>query len=469
MVYDRGKGESRNDNLIMKGSDPMKKLMLLLAALLLALCASALAETAEIPQYEGYDLVWHDEFDGETLNRADWNREIRKAYWTNNELQAYTGGDANIFLREGKLVLKALKHVDEKGRVTYTSGKVQTQDKHDFLYGRIDVRAKVPQGQGLWPAIWMMPTRESKYGSWPRCGEIDIMEILGHQTHISYANLHYGEPHAEQQGVYTLPGGATFSDDFHVFSVEWDPGEFRFYIDGEHFHTVNDWYSISNGMERPYPAPFNQTFYIQLNLAVGGTWPGNPDETTDFDRAEFEIDYVRVYQRPEYDTNVTKPEKQFAQAQEDGNFVHNGDFAVAENVNDSADWVYYQCNGGNAAVSIRDGAIVIDTKTEGTLDYSVQLYQAGLPMYQGKTYRLTFDAWAEEERQIIAAVSAPSAGWIRYFPDTLVDLTTERTTYTYEFTMTAMDDNNGRIEFNMGHRGSTATIYITNVRVEVIE
>ena len=120
-------------------------------------------------------------------------------------------------------------------------------------------------------------------------------------------------------------------------------------------------------------------------------------------------------------------------------------------------------------MTIRDGAIVIDTKTEGTLDYSVQLYQANLPMYQGKTYRLTFDAWADEERQIIAAVSAPSAGWIRYFPDTLVDLTTERTTYTYEFAMNKADDNNGRIEFNMGHRGSTATIYITNVRLEVIE
>ena len=445
----------------------MKKLLILLAVLLLALPLAAQAE--DIPQYEGYELVWHDEFDGETLDRADWNREIRKAYWTNNELQAYTGGDANIFLRDGKLVLKAIKHVNEKGSVSYTSGKVQTQDKHDFLYGKIVVRAKVPQGQGLWPAIWMMPTRESKYGSWPRCGEIDIMEILGHQTNISYANLHYGEPHAEQQGVYTLTDGTSFSDDFHEFGVEWEPGEFRFYIDGELFHTVNDWYSASFGQERPYPAPFNQTFYLQLNLAVGGTWPGNPDETTDFDRAEFEIDYVRVYQKPVYDTNVTKPEKQFRSAGQDGNFVVNGDFAVAENVNDSADWVYYQCSGGNAAVSIQDGAIVIDTRTAGSLDYSVQLYQADLPMRKGTTYRFTFDAWASEDRQMIAAVSAPSAGWIRYFPDTIVDLTTERTTYTYEFTMTNMDDNNGRIEFNMGHRGSTATIWITNVRLEAVE
>lgn len=445
----------------------MKKLLILLAVLLLALPLAVQAE--DIPQYEGYELVWHDEFDGETLDRADWNREIRKAYWTNNELQAYTGGDANIFIRDGVLVLKALRHVDENGSVTYTSGKVQTQDKHDFLYGKIVVRARVPQGQGLWPAIWMMPTRESKYGSWPRCGEIDIMEILGHQTHIAYANIHYGEPHANSQGVYTLEDGTTFADDFHEFSVEWEPGEFRFYIDGQLYHTVNDWYSASFGTERPFPAPFNQTFYIQLNLAVGGTWPGNPDETTDFEHAEFEIDYVRVYQRPEYDTNVTKPEKQFRSAGQDGNFVINGDFAVAESVNDSADWVYYQCNGGVAAVSIRDGMIAVDPLADGTLDYSVQLYQANLPLRQGTTYRFTFDAWADEERQIIAAVSAPSMGWIRYFPDTVVDLTTERTTYTFEFTMNNADDNNGRIEFNMGHRGSTAAIYITNVRLEVVE
>lgn len=448
----------------------MKKLLVMLTMLLMLGCAAVQAENAaeEIPQYEGYNLVWNDEFNGEEFTFDDWNWEIRRAGWTNNELQAYNASRDNIFLRDGKLVLKAIKSVNEYGKTVYTSGKVQTLDKHNFLYGRIDVRAKVPAGQGLWPAIWMMPTRDH-YGSWPRGGEIDIMEFLGHDVQTVYANVHFGDPHGENQGVYTLEGEETFVDSFHVFSVEWDPGEFRFYVDGNLYHTVNDWYSRVGSTENPYPAPFDKEFYIQLNLAVGGNWPGNPDETTDFDKAEFEIDYVRVYQRPEYDTNVQKPAKQFRAPQADGNYVNNGDFAVAESVNDSANWVYYQCNGGNADVSIEGGMIVIDTKNEGTLDYSVQLYQADLPMYQGKTYRLTFDAWAEEERQIIAAVSAPSAGWIRYFPDTIVSLTTERTTYTYEFTMNNLDDNNGRIEFNMGHRGSTAELYITNVRLEIVE
>ncbi|MBQ3486310.1 MAG: family 16 glycosylhydrolase [Clostridia bacterium] len=449
----------------------MKKLLsilLMLALLAMLVLALGCAAAEEIPQYEGYNLVWNDEFDGEVFTFDDWNWETRRAGWTNNELQAYNASRDNIFLRDGKLVLKAIKSVNQYGKTVYTSGKVQTLDKHNFLYGRIDVRAKVPAGQGLWPAIWMMPTRDH-YGSWPRGGEIDIMEFLGHDVKTVYANLHYGDPHAEQQGVYTLENGETFTDSFHVFSVEWDPGEFRFYVDGNHFHTINDWYSRSGASERPYPAPFNKEFYIQLNLAVGGNWPGNPDETTDFDKAEFEIDYVRVYQRPEYDTNVKKPEKQYREAAEDGNLLYNGSFTEAESVNDSANWVYYQCSGGNAAVAIRDGMIVIDTKTEGTLDYSVQLYQANLPMFEGTKYRFSFDAWADEERQIIAAVSAPSAGWIRYFPDTVVNLTPEKTTYTYEFTMKDMDDNNGRVEFNMGHRGSTAAIYITNVRLEPVE
>ena len=447
----------------------MKKLILLLLACLLAGCAIAAAEMPEIPQYEGYTLVWHDEFDGDTLNSADWNREVRRAGWTNNELQAYTGSDANIFIRDGVLVLKAIRHVDENGRVTYTSGKVQTQDKHDFLYGKIVVRARVPQGRGLWPAIWMMPTRESYYGSWPKCGEIDIMEILGHQTHITYGTIHFGEPHAQRQGSYSLRGGATFSDDFHEFSVEWEPGEFRFYVDGVHYYTTGDWYSISAGNERPYPAPFDQTFFIQLNLAVGGTWPGDPDENTDFDKAEFEIDYVRVYQRPAYDTNVVKPSQRYREPEADGNLVHNGSFAKRESLKDKENWVFYQGEGGGANVTILRSAAVIDIRADGTQPHSVQLYQTQVPMRQGQRYRVTFDAWAEAERTMQVAISGPDRGYIRYFPDTVVNLTTEQTTYTFEFTMEAADDNNGRIEFNMGNSGSVATVRITNVRVEAID
>ncbi|MBE6850549.1 MAG: glycosyl hydrolase family protein [Ruminococcus sp.] len=425
------------------------------------------AQSDEVPEIEGYSLLWHDEFDGDVLDESIWTREVREPGWTNQELQEYTTSTDNVFVRDGKLILKAIK-TEKDGADYYTSGKVNSQNKKDFMYGKVVARAKVPAGQGLWPAIWMMPQDEQFYGQWPKCGEIDIMEVLGSRIDTAYGTIHYGEPHAEQQGTVVLENG-TFADDFHEFSVEWEPGEMRFYIDGEHYHTVNDWFSAVNGEdEKPYPAPFNQPFFVQMNLAVGGTWPGNPDETTDFDKAEFEIDYVRVYQKPEYDTNVTKPESNYREALEDGNFIYNGDFSEQEDLTDDVNWKFLLFEGGEGAAEIRDNMMVITSEAEGTVDYSVQLVQPELPMIKGKKYRLTFDAWADEERDIVVCVSAPTAGWIRYLQDTTLTVPTEKKTFTYEFDMNDRNDPNGRLEFNLGHRGSTATVYISNVRVEEI-
>lgn len=425
-------------------------------------------DESEIPQYEGYTLLWHDEFNGTSLNTDVWTIEQRRPGWTNNELQEYTTSGDNVFIRDGRLVLKAIK-TQKNGKDYYTSGKVNTRSKKDFMYGKVVVSAKVPEGQGLWPAIWMMPTNEGLYGNWPRCGEIDIMEVLGNQPHIAYATIHYGNPHAQQQGFKTLADGNTFADDFHEFSLEWEPGEMRFYVDGELIHTVNDWYTALGGMEKPYPAPFNQDFYLQLNLAVGGNWPGNPDETTDFSRAEFEIDYVRVYQKPEYDTNVKRPEKKFREPLEDGNLIYNGDFSEAEDLHDNTNWVFLLFQGGEGSAEIKDGMMIIKTRNQGAVDYSVQLVQADLPMYKGRKYLISFEARASETRNMNVCVSAPNVNWIRYFPDTSVTLSNSWQNYTYEFTMKEMDDNYGRLEFNMGNMGSTADIYMRNVRVEFIE
>ncbi len=425
-------------------------------------------QSDEVPEIEGYNLLWHDEFNGDELDETIWTREVREPGWTNQELQEYTTSTDNVFVRDGKLVLKAIK-TEKDGEDYYTSGKVNSQNKKDFMYGKVVVRAKVPEGQGLWPAIWMMPQDEQFYGQWPKCGEIDIMEVLGSSVDTAYGTVHYGEPHAEQQGTVVLENG-TFADDFHEFSVEWEPGEMRFYIDGEHYHTVNDWFTAVNGEdEKPYPAPFNQPFFVQMNLAVGGTWPGNPDETTDFDKAEFEIDYVRVYQKPEYDTNVQKPEVNYREALEDGNFIYNGDFSEQEDLTDDINWKFLLFEGGEGAAEIRDNMMVITSEAEGTVDYSVQLVQPELPMIKGKKYRVTFDAWADEERDIVVCVSAPTAGWIRYLQDTTLTVPTEKKTFTYEFEMNDRDDPNGRLEFNLGHRGSTATVYLANVRVEEIQ
>lgn len=429
---------------------------------------AATAPATETPELEGYNLLWSDEFDGDTMDETKWNYEPHEPGWTNNELQEYTTSTDNVFVRDGNLVLKALKTTKD-GQDYYTSGKVTGQNKTDFMYGKVVVSAKVPEGQGLWPAIWMMPQDESYYGQWPKCGEIDIMESLGNDTTLSYSTIHYGEPHAEQQGTITMTGADSFSARFHEYSVEWEPGEMRFYTDDVLVLTVNDWFTAYEGEdEKPYPAPFNQPFFVQMNLAVGGNWPGNPDATTDFDNAEFLIDYVRVYQKPEYDTNVQKPEKVFREALPDGNFIRNGDFSVAENLEDDVDWKFLLFYEGEGQAEIKDGEMIITSTNCGTEEYSVQLVHPDLPMRKGHTYKITFDIRADEARKCIVCVSAPNAGWIRYFPDTSINLTEEWQTFEFTFDMTEKDDNNGRLEFNMGAHGDTATIHITNVRVEEV-
>lgn len=428
-------------------------------------------EEKDVPVIEGYSLAWHDEFNGDKLDKDIWSYDPHEPGWTNNELQEYTESTKNVFVRDGKLVLKALK-TEKNGNPYYTSGKVKTQGKKDFMYGKVVARAKVPEGKGLWPAIWMMPTDESFYGQWPKCGEIDIMETLGDQPEIAYGTIHYGEPHAEQQGIYTINNGTfdTFATDFHEYSVEWEPGEMRFYIDGNLYHTVNDWFSAVEGEDdKPYPAPFNQNFFVQLNLAVGGNWPGDPDEKTDFDKAEFTIDYVRVYQKDEYDTNVKKPEKIFREPLADGNLIYNGDFAETEDLSDEQNWTFLLFEGGIGSAEIVNNEIVIKSSDAGSVDYSVQLVQPDLPMYKGHKYKVFFDAYASENRKIITCVSAPTAGWIRYLKDTSIELTTESQTFTFEFEMNEKDDNNGRLEFNLGNQNSIAEVHIKNVRVEEIQ
>ena len=419
---------------------------------------------------KNWNLVWEDNFDGDSLNMEDWNYETHEPGWVNNELQEYTDSTDNIYVKDGELVLKAIKDETEDG-VKYTSGKVTTQNKRDYKYGRFEARLKVPEGQGLWPAFWMMPTDENLYGSWPRCGEIDIMEVLGHEPEKAYGTIHYGNPHREQQGTYILDG-TTFADDYHVFSVEWEPSEMRFYIDGNLYHTVNDWYTKQEGDdEKTYPAPFDQPFYLQFNLAVGGNWPGNPDETTDFENAELKVDYVKVYQLDSYDENVTKPEKEPVDLRDPdatGNYINNGDFSVNEDLTDNEGWIKLTTLGGRGESIIENNKIILTTEEEGSENYSLQLVQPSLPLKQYGAYRISFDARADEDRTMIVNVTSPDRGYVRQFEDTTVNLTNELQSYSYDFIMKDIDEANGRLEFNYGNQGSLANIEISNVRLEKI-
>lgn len=418
--------------------------------------------------YSGYQLKWMDDFEETALNTDNWNVETHEPGWVNSELQEYVDSTENIYVKDGNLIIKPIKTVDEEGNVSYTSGRVNTQNKQDFTYGLFEVRAKVPEGQGYLPAFWMMPTNENLYGQWPRCGEIDIMEVMGQENNKAYGTIHYGNPHSESQGTYVLSQG-NYTNSYHVFSCEWEPGKIKWYVDGVLYHEESDWYSTTVGQGTvSYPAPFDQPFYMILNLAVGGSWVGNPNEDTDFENQAFVIDYVKAYQKDSYDENVSRPEKDVVlrDPDADGNYVNNGNFAIAESLTDDNDWKFMTALEGVAEAGIEDNSIKVATTNAGTVDYSVQLVQAGIPLEKGATYTVSFDARATAARTMKTAIKGPDYGYSEYMTSKTVDLTTEKQTYIYEFKMTSDSDANGRLEFNMGAAGSTEDIYISNVSIK---
>lgn len=241
-----------------------------------------------------WELVWQDEFDGSTIDDTKWSFEVNGRGGGNNELQYYTDSPDNAFIEDGKLIIQALKMEERYIGRDYTSARIRTVGKGDWLYGRFEFRAKLPYGQGLWPAIWMLPSTYN-YGGWPSSGEIDIMELVGHDADTVHGTLHYGGlgNHQYTGKPYSLDEGI-FADDFHEFAIEWEEGEIRWYVDGEKYQTQTAW----NTKNHDYPAPFDRPFHLIMNVAVGGNWPGSPDETTVFPQ-RMEVDYVRVYQKTE--------------------------------------------------------------------------------------------------------------------------------------------------------------------------
>ncbi|HST51066.1 MAG TPA: glycoside hydrolase family 16 protein [Pyrinomonadaceae bacterium] len=245
-----------------------------------------------------WSLVWDDEFDGANgagVDPSKWTAETGGGGWGNNELETYTSRTQNAFLSNGSLNIKAIKETF-KGTdgITrdYTSARLKTQAKFEQAYGRFEARVKIPYGQGLWPAFWMLGDDISTSG-WPTCGEIDIMENIGREPSTVHGTMH-GPGYSGANGIgaaYALPAGKNFSDDFHTFSVEWEPNVARFYVDGILYKTTTP-ANLPAGARWVFDHPF----FIILNVAVGGTWPGSPDQTTVFPQT-MQVDYVRVYQR----------------------------------------------------------------------------------------------------------------------------------------------------------------------------
>ncbi|PSR11631.1 MAG: hypothetical protein DA408_10965 [Bacteroidetes bacterium] len=247
---------------------------------------------------ENYTLVWSDEFDGAEIDQSKWSFDLGDGCqisenlcgWGNNELQYYTERPQNVYLADGKLVIKAIKETPlYLGEHLYTSTRMVTKNKGDWTYGRFDIRARMPIGKGLWGAAWMLPT-DNVYGIWPKSGEIDIMEYIGSTPKRVFGTIHYGHDFWRFTSNETFLETGTLHDDFHVFSAIWTESCIQFLLDGQPYGPAN-----TRSTTLPTTWPFDQDFHMILNLAVGGNLPGNPDGTATFPQI-MEVDYVRVYQ-----------------------------------------------------------------------------------------------------------------------------------------------------------------------------
>ncbi len=244
---------------------------------------------------QDWQLVWEDEFDDNELDTTKWSymtgtgAEYGLTDWGNNEQQYYR--EQNVTVSEGMLHITSKR--ESYGGKGYTSGRIRSINKGDWTYGRFEFRAKLPRGQGFWPAIWMLPTDEA-YGGWAASGEIDIMENVGYEPSTVHGTLHFGAswPNNQSKGAPYETTGWPFWKVFYDFAVEWEEGEIRWYVNDQLYQTQGEGDWNSRGYD--FPAPFDQPFHLLLNVAVGGNWPGMPDGSTEFPQ-EMTVEYVKVY------------------------------------------------------------------------------------------------------------------------------------------------------------------------------
>lgn len=244
----------------------------------------------ETPEnYAGYNQLWKDEFNGTSIDNSIWGYDIGNNGWGNNESQYYTNSPSNAYVSDGKLVIVAKK--ENYNGSEYTSARLITKGKKSFTFGRVDIRAILPKGQGIWPALWMLGSKIDQTG-WPNCGEIDIMELIGNSPNVVHGTIHYGPQGATEStsltSEYGLPSG-DFSDKYHVFSLLWSADNIEILVDDVSYFKVNH-----TQVGAIYP--FNEPFFVIFNIAVGGNWPGYPDATTVFPQTMY-VDYIRVFEK----------------------------------------------------------------------------------------------------------------------------------------------------------------------------
>jgi beta-glucanase (GH16 family) len=267
---------------------------------LLGACATETSAPISVPtpmsshtgkwERQGWTLTWHDEFDGTELDLKNWTFDLGGHGWGNQEGEAYTDRPENVRVEDGMLVIEARKEEELISGREYSSARIKTQSLHAWQYGRIEARMKLPYGQGLWPAFWTLGENITKK-AWPACGEIDIMEFIGKEPDQVHATVH-GPGYSGSDGIGSslTTSAESLKNNFHVYAIEWEENEIRWYFDDQQYFKLT-------AQDVPDEWVFDHPFFIILNLAVGGGWPGYPNETTVFPQFLY-VDYVRVYQKP---------------------------------------------------------------------------------------------------------------------------------------------------------------------------
>lgn len=477
--------------------------VILTLGILIGNCSIVSAETISSKSNGKWKLTWSDEFNDNVLNMDYWTFEegnwildedgngIDKG-WGNNESQYYTKGE-NISFRDGKLIITAKKEIENKSEYDnceYTSTRIVTKDKVTKKYGRIEASIKLPEGSGLWPAFWMMPN-DDEYGDWAASGELDIMEARGRIPNEVNGTIHYGKkwPDNKYSGTnYTFEEGEDITD-FHEYAIEWEPGEIRWYVDDKLYQVQNNWNSYGEDEELKYsfPAPFDQEFYLILNLAIGGNYDGGILPEEDFKSAEMQVDYVRIYDLNdgyEYKTpqepNIEKEElPEGAKEAIDGNYIYdtnydNGFKNIVQGDEEFGNtWNLVALNefGGQATAKTEeinnDKFARIDINNIGSQTYSVQLIQYAT-LLKGRCYKLTYDAKAEDIRDISIKLSGgEDRGWTTYSNVYTDNLSSNIKNFEHVFKMEQNSDINARLEFNLGL--SNKSVWIGNVKLEEYE
>ena len=391
-----------------------------------------------------YELVWHDEFNGTEVDESKWS--YQNGTWNGSNVQ-------NCYVPENTSVSDGTLRITAKYEPNFqcfdqmrdfTSGFIQNRNVVDWTYGYFEARLRVPASNSTWPAFWMSP-QEHVYGEWPKSGEIDILEIRGHDMTTTTANAHWGSDRnnrVQQKGPLFI-GDAT---QWHVYGVEWSLGELKFYLDGVHYHTISDFREPNAAT---HPGPFDQGFYMRLNVAVGGTFLDEPwdDANNAIDQlpATMEVDYVRVYQ---LDNQCSSQDK--------CSLVNNGGFEPG-----ISDWSLWTFNGTDGLLSVnRDGFAEIDLTSTGTADWQLALRQTGLDLINGKSYEVSYVAYADAARTSNVIISKANGDQYHFENQ---PLTTLPTVYNWTFTMDDATDLDAVINFGIGSDETTA--YYENVKI----